>query len=145
MRQMEAVLEQIRTALGDVSPRASPLDHIKEVIESTQDLRVPGGNISAERVAKLYGVSLSELAGWLGRSRQAVTKTPDADSLQPGLGFFERVARLRVVLKDDAAFRKWLRTPHELLENESPLQLMGKSEWQIMVDFVDDALTGAPT
>ena len=111
VRQMEALLEQINSALGEVSPRHSPLDEVKEVIESTQDLRVANGNISAERLAKLYGVSLSELAGWLSRSRQAVTKTPDADSLQPALRFFERVARLRLGIKGDSAFRKWLRTP----------------------------------
>src|SRR5947209_1791067 len=102
MRQMESLLEQINSALEDVAPRHSPLDDIKEVIESTQDLRVPNGNISADRIAKLYGVSLSELASWLNRSRQAVTKTPDADSLQPALGFFERVARLRLGIKGDS-------------------------------------------
>jgi hypothetical protein len=90
-------------------------------------------------------VSLNQLAAWLGRSRQAVTKTPDADSLQPALNFFERVARLRLALKSDADFRKWLRTPQDLLENAAPLQLMAKGNWQVMADFVDDALTGAPT
>jgi transposase len=44
-------------------------------------------------VAKLFGVSLSQLARWVGRTRQALTKTPDAASLQPALGYFERVAR----------------------------------------------------
>jgi uncharacterized protein (DUF2384 family) len=96
-------------------------------------------------VAKVYGISVSELAGWLGKSRQTVNKTPDADSLQLALNFFERVARLRLALKSDADFRKWLRTPHQLLENKLPLQLMAKGEWQVVADFVDDALTGAPT
>ena len=146
MRQMEALMQQLNSALEEVSPRHSPLDEVKEVIESTHDLRVTNGNISAGRIAKLYGVSLSELAGWLSRSRQAVTKTPDADSLQPALAFFERVARLRLGIKGgDSAFRKWLRMPNKLLEDESPLQLMAKGEWQVMADFVDDALTGAPT
>jgi uncharacterized protein (DUF2384 family) len=48
-------------------------------------------------------------------------------------------------LKSDDAFRKWLRTPHSLLEDESPLHLMAQGEWQVMADYVDDMLTGAPT
>ncbi len=146
MRQMEALMHQINRVLADSPPRPrpGPLDDLKAVAQSTRDLRVGNGNISADRVAKLYGVSLSELANWLGRSRQAVSKTPDADSLQIALGFFERVARLRLVGKADEAFRKWLRTPQETLDDESPLQLMAKGEWQVVADFVDDMLTGAP-
>lgn len=126
-------------------PRPSPLDKVKEVMAATADLRRVNGNLSADRVAKLYGVSLSQLAGWLGRTKQAVSKTPDADSLQNALSYFEHVARLRLVIKDDAEFRKWLRMPQELLKNATPLQLLAKGEWQTMADYVDDALTGAPT
>ena len=92
----------------------------------------------------MFGVSLSQLAAWLGRSRQALSKTPDADSLQNELAFFEHLARMRVVVPD-AEFRKWLRMPNELLGNRSPLDVMAKGEWQLMADYVDDALTGAPT
>ncbi len=129
----------------DAPPRPSPLDKVKGVLAATADLRLANGNLSAGRVAKLYGVSLSQLAGWLGRKKQAVSKTPDADSLQNALSYFEHVARLRLVMEDDAEFRKWLRTPQELLENESPLQVLAKGERQAMADYVDDALTGAPT
>jgi len=142
---LEYVRAQLDLPVRPTRARPSPLDQVKQVVEASRDLRVADGNISAERVAKLYNVSLSELARWFGKSRQAVTKTPDADSLQPALSFFERVARVRLALKTDADFRKWLRTPHALLENKSPLQLMAKGEWQVMADFVDDALTGAPT
>lgn len=127
------------------SARKSPLDHVKAVMESTADLRESNGNLSAVRVAKVFGVSLSQLAGWLGRTKQAMSKTPDADSLQEPLGYFERVSRLRLVTKGDAEFRKWLRTPHELLDNAPPLELLAKGEWQAMADYVDDMLTGAPT
>jgi len=146
---LAAVLEHIKAKLELDFParpaRPSPLDQVKQVIETTQDLRVASGKLSAGRVAKLFGVSLNKLASWLGRSRQTVSKTPDADSLQPALSYFERVARLRLALKNDSAFRKWLRTPQELLDNASPLKLLSQGEWQTMADFVDDALTGAPT
>ncbi|MEW6160455.1 MAG: antitoxin Xre/MbcA/ParS toxin-binding domain-containing protein [Verrucomicrobiota bacterium] len=125
-------------------PRPSPLDKVKGVLAATADLRMANGNLAADRVAKLYGVSLSQLAGWLGRTKQAVNKTPDADSLQNALSYFEHVARLRLVMKEDAEFRKWLRTPHKLLDNESPLQVLAKGEWQAIADYVDDILTGTP-
>jgi hypothetical protein len=125
--------------------RKSPLDKVKAVTETTADLREANGNLSARRVAKVFGVSLSQLAGWLGRTKQAVSKTPDADSLQEALGHFERVARLRLITKNDPEFRKWLRTRHELLDNASPLELMAKGQWQVAADYVEDAITGAPT
>jgi hypothetical protein len=130
---------------GVAPARQSPLDKVKAVLEATADLRGANGNLSAVRVAKLFGVSVSQLASWLGRTKQAVSKTPDADSLQDALGYFERVARLRMITKDDGEFRKWLRTPHELLDKAAPLEVLAKGEWQVMADYVEDALTGAPT
>ena len=158
-QRMTLVLAQIEKVLSGVKvpesepmdtvklapARTSPLDKAKAVTTATADLREGNGNLSAVRVAKLYGVSLSQLAEWLGRTKQAMSKTPDADSLQDALGYFERVARLRLITKDDGEFRKWLRTPHELLDNARPLELMAKGEWQAMADYVDDMLTGAPT
>jgi hypothetical protein len=158
-RRLERLLQQVDEVLRTASspsrpatgasrvvapPRPSPLDQVRGVVTATADLRVVKGNLSAERVAKLFGVSLSQLAAWLGRSRQALSKTPDADSLQNELAFFEHLARMRVVVPD-AEFRKWLRMPNELLGNKSPLQLMAKRQWQLMADYVDNALTGAPT
>lgn len=125
--------------------RPSPLDHVKSVIGATKDLRLPNGNLSAERVARLYGLSLSQLAGWLGRTKQSLSKTPDADSLQNALSYFERVARLRAVTESDAEFRKWLRMPNETLGDRAPLDLMKAGQWQDMADKVDDLLTGMPT
>lgn len=146
LQQVEAVLAHAPAAAPTiVPPRPSPLDQVREVANATADLRVANGNLSADRVAKLFGVSLSQLAGWLGRTRQALNKTPDADSLQDALSYFERVARLRAVIRSDAEFRKWLRTPHELLDKAPPLELLAQGEWQVLADFVDDALTGAPT
>jgi len=134
-----------RAAPAPATPaRISSLDQVQGILTATADLRVANGNLSADRVAKLYGVPLSQLAGWLGRTKQAVGKTPDADSLQAALGYFERVARLRLLTKGDAEFRKWLRTPHELLDHAPPLELMAKGEWQALVDYVENILTGTP-
>ena len=150
--QIEKVLRGVKATAGAgaasanvAAARSSPLDTVKVVATATADLREGNGNLSAVRIARLFGVSRSQLAGWLGRTKQAVSKTPDADSLQAALGYFERVARLRLVLRNEREFRQWLRTPHELLENATPLELLAKGEWQAMADYVDDLLTGAPT
>jgi uncharacterized protein (DUF2384 family) len=129
---------------GTAQSRKSPLDQVKAVIESTADLREANGNLSAARVARVFGVSLSQLAQWLERTKQALSKTPDADSLQEPLGYFERVARLRMITHGDGEFRKWLRTPHELLDNAPPLELLARREWRTLADYVEDILTGNP-
>jgi Protein of unknown function (DUF2384) len=149
-QQVTPLLQRVESVLADASlrtetlPRPSPLDHIDEVISVTAELRVANGNLSAVRAAKLYGVSLSQLAEWIGRSRQAVAKTPDADSLQESLDFFERVARLTAIMPADS-FRKWLRMPNKLLDGKRPLESMASKDGQIVADLVDDMLTGAPS
>lgn len=139
------VLREVEAAKsGLLPPRPSPLDQLEKVLAATRDLRVGNGNLSAQRIADVCGTSLSELATWLGRSRQAVSKTPDADALQPTLAFFERVARIRLRLSDND-FRKWLRVPNELLEGKRPIELLANGQGQVLADFVDDMLTGSPT
>jgi hypothetical protein len=154
LARVEEVLRSARTARSRCEravarelapPRKSPLDDVKAVVEATAHLREVNGNLSATRIAKVFGVSLSQLARWLGRSKQSLSKTPDADSLQAALAYLERVARLRLVTGSDANFRKWLRMPNELLGNASPLEVLEKGQWQAMADYVADALTGAPT
>lgn len=155
LARVEDVLRQKQPKRADISgtpevkdvpeARPSPLDNVKNVMAATKDLRLPNGNLSAERVAKLYGISLSQLAVWLGRTKQGLSKTPDADSLQHALGYFERVARMRVVTGNDAEFRKWLRMPNDTLRHRAPLNLVKAGLWQEMADKVDDMLTGMPT
>jgi len=127
-----------------ITPRPSPLDHLQQVIKATADLRESNGNLSARKIAVLFGISVNQLANWLGRSRQTLAKTPDADSLQPALAYFERVARLRTVLRKDDDFRKWLRMPHAEIAAKNPLELLAAGKWQALADFVDDILSGTP-
>src|SRR6266850_3014734 len=144
MREVDAFIERLKAAVGEAPPQPSPLDQIHELLKATEDLRVANGKLSATAIARAFGVSANELAGWLGRSRQSLAKTPDADSLQNELAFFERVARLRAVVTQER-FLKWLRMPNDQLDGATPLELMAKGERQVMVDFVEDILTGAPT
>ena len=125
-------------------PRPSPLDRVTELVKATQDLRVANGKLSAELVAEAFGLSINELAGYLGRSRQALGKTPDSDSIQNQLAFFERVARLRALISA-VDFQKWLRIKNPELDSKSPLELLAENEGQVAADLVDDMLTGAPS
>jgi len=136
-------LSLIETKLKIAPPRPSPLDKVKEALQATGDLRVANGNLSAAAVADSFEIALSHLANWLGRTRQALNKTPDADSLQDELAFFERVARLRAVVSKDQ-FLKWLRMPNSALDNKKPLDLLATGRRQVVADLVDDMLTGAP-
>jgi hypothetical protein len=142
-RELAAKLKLIEAKLRVSSPRPSSLDRAQKVIEATEDLRTTGGNLSAEAVAEAFGISTNQLAGWLGRSRQTVSKTPDAESLQDELEYFERVARLRAALPKPG-FLKWLRMPNSELDGKKPLELLGNGERQAVADLVDDMLTGAP-
>lgn len=128
----------------DLEPRSSPLDQVKKVMKATVKLRGPSGRLSATAVAEAFGVSQSKLAEWLGRTRQAVSKTPEAESLQHALSFYERAARLlsRVSAED---FKKWLRMANAHLDQRKPLDLLAKGEGQVVADLVDDMLTGSPT
>lgn len=125
-------------------PRPGPLDGVEATLAATRDLRVDSGKLSAVRVAEVFGVAIAELARWVGRSKQAVAKTPDADSLQSFLEHLERVARLRAVTRDDAEFRKWLRAANVGLAKRRPMDLLVAGHWQALADKVDDMLTGAP-
>lgn len=143
MRKMQALVDRLNAVVG-APPQPSPLDEVHELLKSTGDLRVESGNLSAAAVAKAFGVSLNQLARWLGRNRQALHKTPDADSLQNDLAYFERVARVRAVVPQKR-FLKWLRMPNDQLDGKSPIDLMAEGERQVVVDFVEDMLTGAPS
>jgi hypothetical protein len=124
--------------------RSDHLGKLKRVIEATEDLRASSGKLSANNVASVFGLSVAELAALIGRTRQAVSKTPDADSLQPLLQSFERVARLRAVLSRDD-FRKWLHLANEELEGRTPFELIRQGKVAVIADLVEDMLTGSPS
>jgi hypothetical protein len=49
-----------------------------------------------------------------------------------------------MITQGDAGFRKWLRAPHELLDNAPPLKLLARREWQALADYAEEILTGNP-
>ena len=120
-----------------------PLAGVKEVIEATKDLRAPSGRLSATATAAAFGLSTARLGQIIGRSRQSLGKTPDALAVQPGLRPFERIARLRVVLRDEK-FRAWLHRSNRHLDGAVPFDLICDGRAAAVADLAEDMLLGTP-
>lgn len=138
-----AKLQKEIGATPSASLEHDPLGRIKGVIDATSDLRAESGRLSAALVAEVFGIPIAEVARILGQSRQAVSKSPDAESRQKGLRLFERIARLRAVLpaKD---FSAWLNMTRPELDNRAPIDLVRDRKVAKVADFAEDMLTGAP-
>jgi hypothetical protein len=124
--------------------RDDPLGRLKSVIAATADLRAPSGRLSARRVAEAFGLTLAQLAAAIGKARQTVWKTDDAEALQPRLFPFERIARLRTVLPE-SDFRSWLNMPDGQLDDRTPIELLRNGEADTVADLAEDMLTGIPS
>ncbi len=120
-----------------------PLGDLASVIAATSGLRAESGRLSAQKVAASFGLSVAELAKLLGKSRQAVSKTADAESIQEGLAPFARIARLRTVLSGED-FRAWLHLPNELLDGHSPSAVIRDGRVGVVADLAEDMLSGNP-
>ena len=119
-----------------------PFAEVKEIVDSTADLRTDSGNLSAARVAEAFGISVAELAGLIGKTRQAVSQRDESKSIQQALLPYERVARLRAVLGQN--FKKWLRIPNRRLADRVPLDVIREGNVKVAADLVEDMLTGTP-
>src|ERR1700733_3570501 len=143
-RQALAKIAATRKRVASLESRSSAVGKAKRVIDATADLRATSGKLSAINTAEAFGLSAAELAALIKRSRQAISKTPDADSLQPLLRPFERVAGLRAVLSIDD-FRRWLHLANSQVDDRTPLELIRDGKVGMVGDLVEDMLTGSPT
>jgi hypothetical protein len=142
----EAVAKIVATRqlTTEKTERPDHLGKLKKVIEGTADLRAKSGKLSANQVASVFGLSVAELAALVGRSRQTASKTPEADSLQPLLQPFERVARVRAVLGQNN-FPKWLHLVNDELDGQTPFEVIRQGKVVAVADLVEDMLTGSPS
>ena len=120
------------------------LSQAREVIAATRPLLTESGRLSAKAVASIFDIPWTRFARQIGSTKQAVGKTPDSAALQPALRPYERVARLRGVLKD-ADFRAWLNRANAHLDNHTPLELIESGRVEIVADLVESMLTGTPS
>lgn len=145
-RELEdALLEAMTKALAGRQEH-DPLAEVASVAKVDRRLRAASGRIDAKKVADAFGFPLAELGRQIGMpSRQRLSKTPDAEALQPALQPYERIARLRTVLPD-ADFRAWLNTPNELLEDEdAPIDYLKAGAQKPLAAVAHNMLTGATT
>lgn len=122
---------------------SDPLSESHSINKITETLRTESGRLSAKKIADTLDISVAELAAQLGSTRQAVSKTPDAKTLQLKLRPYERIIRLRSVLSQ-TKFKNWLNHTFPDLDGMSPLELITSGNADVVADFADDALLGTP-
>lgn len=142
---LEAAYFEAMTKVEASRLKSDPLGTVKSVIKASQSLRADNGRLDAKNIAKVFGMSTSELARQIGSSRQRVIKTPDSLALQSKLGDYERIARLRIELSD-VEFKIWLNTPNEHLEDgDKPIGYLKEGASAPLAAFVENMMTGAPS
>ena len=136
----------IKALIESEETKNDALSQAREVIAATRPLLTKRGRLSAKAVASIFDIPWTRFARQIGSTKQAVDKTPDSAALQPTLRPYERVARLRAVLKDaDADFRAWLNRANVHLDNHTPLELVESGRVEIVADLVESMLTGTPS
>jgi hypothetical protein len=110
-------------------------------------LRDPeSGRLDAKKTAELFGLSLSETTRILGKQLSSVSKTPDAESLQPGLRTFERMASvLLFMFKSPDRLRMWMQTPHREFENKRPIAYVQEGLGEVVAMRLENDLMGQPS
>ena len=104
------------------------------------------GRIDASRVAEFLAVALPQVAAAVGASYAAVHKTPDALSLQKGLGPIKRcLALISRATRSRREARAWLNSPHPDLGERTPLEVMLGGQADAVVTLLENAIAGLPS
>lgn len=140
---LDSAVAKLWADLPEPTPAGDPLGQLKSVIAATADLRSESGRLSARKVAEAMGLPLSQLAAAIGKPRQSVWKTDDADAIQEPLRPFERIARLRTVLSE-RDFLSWLNMANDELDDRTPIDVIRGGQAAVVADLAEDMLTGSP-
>ena len=104
------------------------------------------GRIDAGKIAAFLDVPLPKVAAALGASYAAVHKTPDAPSLQQGLGPIKRSLTLvSRGTRNRREARIWLNTPHPDLGEKTPLEVILSGRADAVVTLLENAIVGLPS
>jgi hypothetical protein len=111
------------------------------------ELHDPGsGRIDARRVAEFLAVALTRVAEALDANYQSVHKTPDAASLQKGLGPIKRSIELvSRVTRNPREARAWLNSPHPCFGGRTPLEVILSGRADAVVTLLENAIAGIPS
>ncbi|MDO8677887.1 MAG: response regulator [Acidobacteriota bacterium] len=132
--------------------RYAPEEKSKQVraptlsLSTAPELHNPrSGRLDARRVADFFGMAPARLAKVLGRSPQALHKTPDAESLQKPLAVFARIATsLLSAFEEKEQARIWLNSPNPDLDETRPIELVEQKKPDVVAELLEDALLGHP-
>jgi hypothetical protein len=123
-------------------------------IDATAALVVPlaelhsqaSGRIDAGKIAAFLDVPLPRVAAALGVRYAAVHKTPDAPSLQQGLGPIKRsLALISRGTRSRREARIWLNSPHPDLGEKTPLEVILGGRADAIVALLENAIAGLPS
>ena len=110
------------------------------------DLRSERGRLSIRAISRLFGMDVIEIGRIIGRDgKAALSKTPDARSLQEALQPFADIALLRGPGFGDEEFRKWLNAPNEHMGDRAPIAWLREGRVREVAGFVYGILTGQPS
>ena len=135
-------LFEVRRYAHEKSKQAHPP---KLSLSTAPELHARSGRLDAKRVADFFGIAPSKFAKILGRSPQALHKTPDAESLQKHLAVFARIATsLLSVFGGKEQARMWLNSPNPDLDETRPIELVEQKKPEVVAELLEDALLGHP-
>lgn len=104
------------------------------------------GRLDATRFASFLHLPARDLAAITGKTSRYVRANPDADSFQPPLQVLLRIINglKRLTGGQHQMVLIWLRSPHPDLEGQLPMDLITAGRASVVLDLVEDMLTGAP-
>ncbi|MBX9877422.1 MAG: response regulator [Candidatus Obscuribacterales bacterium] len=118
----------------------------KILVPMIQELRNDtSGRLDAELISKTFGITMADIARCIGKTPQAIHKTPDSQSIQSGLFHFERIASgITRATGSVKSLRSWLNTPNPHFDKTCPVEFLQKGKLELLADIVEDALLGQP-
>ena len=122
-----------------------PIPTDKEKLTNADLRATHSGKLSITLVAKLFGMPVAELGRLIGKPhRAALSKTPDADSLQEPLRPFADIALIRSENLNNKEFRKWLHISNPHMQNRAPIDWIRDGRARDVAGFVHGIITGQP-
>jgi response regulator RpfG family c-di-GMP phosphodiesterase len=116
------------------------------MVKSIAEMRnKQSGRLDAKRTASVFGMTLADVARSIGKSLQAVHRTPDSKSLQSALFPYERIASaITQISSADNALKIWLNTPNDAFPGKLPVELITEGRAGLLADLLEDVLLGHP-
>lgn len=132
------------TSIRSPTPKAA---RAEPLVPGCRELHDPDtGRLDARRIADYLGVSLSRIAGAIGRRYQSVHKSPSAESLQEVLAPLARIIEvLQQMLGERSSVLIWLNRPHPDLGGRQPLQTILEGHPDAVETLLENSLQGIPS